>query len=257
VTLRWFRYGVPLDRATSGPGGSPAGGPVRAGGRPGPGGFTFPCTLLWRDGSKPKVDEAGGPAQPPQQLAQLQGQPSGWLAPSLVGRNGLDKGGRGVFARRPIVPGELLAVFGGAVISAEQLRQASGEFRRLSLQIDEDLFVVSTVEGPADWVNHACDPNAGLRGQLSLVALRPIAAGEEVCYDYAMSDGSAYDEFACACGSHNCRGRVTGADWQLPDLWSRYGEHFSPYLLARIDGLQCRPSPTWASRYFDSTQTVG
>lgn len=206
---------------------------------------TFPCTLLWRDGSKGKVDVAEGPEEPPEQLAELQGQPSGWLAPSLVGRRGLGKGGHGVFARRPIAQGELLAVFGGTVVSAEQLRRASPTFRRLTLQIDEDLFVVSTVEGPADWFNHACDPNAGLRGQLSLVAIRSIMAGEEVSYDYAMSDGSAYDEFPCACGAVQCRGRVTGSDWQLPELWSRYGEHFSPYLLARIDNLRERAPRTW------------
>lgn len=139
-----------------------------------------------------------------------------------------------------------MAVFGGTVVSAEQLRSASSTFRRLTLQIDEDLFVVSTVEGPADWFNHACEPNAGLRGQLSLVALRPIAAGEEVCYDYAMSDGSAYDEFPCDCGAGRCRGRVTGDDWQLPELWNRYGDHFSPYLLARIESLRERPNPAWA-----------
>lgn len=208
-------------------------------------GRTSPCTLSWRQGSKRKVDEAEGPEEPPQQLAELQGQPSGWLAPSLVGRRGLGKGGHGVFARRPIAKGELLAVFGGTVVSAEQLRHASPSFRRLTLQIDEDLFVVSTVEGPADWFNHACDPNAGLRGQLSLVALEPILAGEEVCYDYAMSDGSAYDEFPCACGALHCRGRVTGNDWQLPELWARYGEHFSPYLLARIAQLRERPQQSW------------
>jgi hypothetical protein len=192
------------------------------------------------------VDETEGPEEPPQQLEELNGQPSGWLAPSLVGRRGLGKGGHGVFARRPIARGELLAVFGGTVVSAEQLRSASPTFRRLTLQIDEDLFVVSTVEGPADWFNHACEPNAGLRGQLSLVALRPIPAGEEICYDYAMSDGSAYDEFPCDCGAGRCRGRVSGDDWQLPELWTRYGEHFSPYLLARIESLRERPNPAWA-----------
>jgi hypothetical protein len=192
------------------------------------------------------VDETEGPEEPPQQLEELNGQPSGWLAPSLVGRRGLGKGGHGVFARRPIARGELLAVFGGTVVSAEQLRSASPTFRRLTLQIDEDLFVVSTVEGPADWFNHACEPNAGLRGQLSLVAIRSIAAGEEVCYDYAMSDGSAYDEFPCDCGAGRCRGRVSGDDWQLPELWTRYGEHFSPYLLARIESLRERPNPAWA-----------
>jgi uncharacterized protein len=189
------------------------------------------------------VDAAEGPEQPPQP-SELERQPSGWLAPSLVGRRGLAKGGHGVFARRPIARGELLAVFGGTVVSAEQLRDAEPTLRRLTLQIDEDLFMVSTVEGPADWFNHSCAPNAGLRGQLSLVALRSIAAGEEVCYDYAMSDGSAYDEFACACKAARCRGRVSGDDWQLPELWARYGDHFSPYLLARIEALRERPS--WA-----------
>lgn len=172
----------------------------------------------------------------------LVAQPSCWLAPSLLGRPTDSKGGRGVFARRPIEHGELLAVFGGSVVSAEYLRVADPGVRRLTLQIDEDLFVISTVEGPADWFNHACEPNAGLRGQVSLVALRSIEAGEEVGYDYAMSDGSAYDEFSCACGARRCRGHVTGDDWQLPELWARYGEHFSPYLLARISRM--RPATT-------------
>lgn len=220
--------------------------------------LAFPCTLSGSDGSKPRVDEAESPATPTQvvdELEQLQAQPSGWLAPCLVGRRGLGKGGHGVFARRPVATGELLAVFGGTVVSAEQLRQAGPTFRRLTLQIDEDLFVVSTVEGPADWFNHACEPNAGLRGQLSLVALRPIAAGEEVSYDYAMSDGSAYDEFPCACGAPRCRGRVTGNDWQLPELWARYGEHFSPYLLARIDELRERPQRTWTPTLVQRTRS--
>lgn len=149
-----------------------------------------------------------------------------------------------MFARRPIEQGELLAVFGGSVVSADLLRVTSPDVRRLTLQIDEDLFVISTVEGPADWFNHSCEPNAGLRGQLSLVAMRDIDAGEEVSYDYAMSDGSAYDEFHCACGAHRCRGRVTGDDWRLPELWLRYGDHFSPYLQTRIDRL--RQIPTWS-----------
>ncbi len=90
----------------------------------------------------------------------------------------------------------------------------------------------------ADFINHCCNPNAGLSGQLALVALRDIAPGEEVCFDYAMTDGSVYDEFPCSCGAANCRGRVTGNDWMRPELWKRYGSHFSPYLLRRIERLQ-------------------
>ncbi|NVB36467.1 SET domain-containing protein-lysine N-methyltransferase [Pseudenhygromyxa sp. WMMC2535] len=166
--------------------------------------------------------------------------PSCWIAPSLVGRRCAEKGGHGVFALRRIEVGERLAAFGGAVMTSAELAAHGPDRRRLSLQIDEDLYLVSTVESPADWFNHGCEPNAGLRGQLSLVALRSIEPGEEVVYDYAMTDGSAYDEFACACGAARCRGRVSGEDWRLPELWERYGSHFSPYLLARIEGLRRR-----------------
>ena len=87
---------------------------------------------------------------------------------------------------------------------------------------------------PADYVNHSCDPNGGLAGQITLVARRPIGVGEEVCYDYATSDGSADQSFECRCGARDCRGRVTGNDWLRSDLQTRYGEFFSPYLQRRL-----------------------
>jgi uncharacterized protein len=70
-----------------------------------------------------------------------------------------------------------------------------------------------------------------------LVALRDIKAGEELTFDYAMSDGSPYDEFECCCGSANCRKKVTGNDWKLPGLWEKYKGYFSPYLARRIKSL--------------------
>jgi hypothetical protein len=59
-----------------------------------------------------------------------------------------------------------------------------------------------------------------------------------VTIDYAMCDGTAYDEFDCACGASTCRGRVTGADWRDPVLWERYAGYFSPYLERRIAALR-------------------
>lgn len=159
--------------------------------------------------------------------------PTCWLAPCAEGRDCADKGGRGVFALRDIHAGEVLAVWGGEVIAEGQLPRVP-EHRRLAIQIDENLYLMSAREGPADWINHSCTPNAGMRGQISLVAMGPICEGEEICYDYAMTDGSAYDEFACACGSPRCRGFVSGSDWQRPELVARYGEYFSTYLQVRI-----------------------
>jgi uncharacterized protein len=148
-------------------------------------------------------------------------------------------GGKAVFARDVIEPGELVAVWSGRIVSAEKLDELSEEIRRHTVQVEERLYLAShgPDEGP-DFINHSCDPNTGLEGQIALVALQRILPGEEVTIDYAMCDGSPYDEFDCACGSPICRGRVTGDDWRNPVLWERYAGHFSPYLERRIKALK-------------------
>ena len=148
-------------------------------------------------------------------------------------------GGKAVYAREVIEPGELVAVWSGRIVTAEELDELSEEIRRHTVQVEERLYLAShgPDEGP-DFINHSCDPNVGLEGQIALIALQRILPGEEVTIDYAMCDGSPYDEFECACGSPICRGRVTGDDWRNPVLWERYAGHFSPYLERRIKALK-------------------
>lgn len=160
--------------------------------------------------------------------------PSGWLAASAEARWAGEGRGRGVFAMQSMPRGTLICVFGGCIVEWPALQEMDAETRRMALQVDDELFLLSTQEGPSDWVNHSCDPNAGMSGQISLVAMRPIRAGEEITFDYAMTDSLAYDEFGCACGAAACRGRVTSADWASPVLQRRYEGYFSPYLARRI-----------------------
>ena len=107
--------------------------------------------------------------------------------------------------------------------------------RSRSIQIDEDAFLLGPVDRePGDAVNHSCDPNCGMGGAAQVVAMRDITAGEALTFDYAMSDGSDYDEFDCECGSATCRLRVTGDDWRRDELQNRYAGYFAPYLTRRI-----------------------
>ncbi|MGQ9888574.1 MAG: SET domain-containing protein [Aggregatilineales bacterium] len=163
--------------------------------------------------------------------------PSSYLSPKLEVRDTGAKG-RGVFALQPIRAGELVAAWGGTVVPAAALNCVSGDLMLLGVQIEEGLYLVSDRSGPGDYINHSCNPNAGIAGSHLLVAMRDIAPGEEVCFDYAMTDSSPYDEFECACGAPNCRGRVTGSDWRLPELWQRYDGYFSLYLQRRINQLK-------------------
>lgn len=166
-----------------------------------------------------------------------------YLSPKLAPLLRPDLGGQGIIARLPVSAGEVLAIWSGEVFSSAAFALLSDDLRRRSLQIEEDAFLVPTSLGAADFFNHCCEPNAGISGQIVLVALRDIAVGEEVCYDYATTDGSAYDEFVCACGAAACRGRVTGQDWGNPQLWARYKGYFAPYLQRRIDALQAAQAP--------------
>jgi len=166
------------------------------------------------------------------------GKPTCYASPRLVSQMSTKIGGRGVYAGEAIRRGDVLVVFAGSALEGRDIPNLSPDQRRLLLQVEEDVYLMTHVEGSADWVNHCCEPNAGLRGQLTLVAMRDIEAGEEICYDYAMSDGSPYDAFDCRCGAATCRLRVSGDDWMKEELWERYRGYFSPYIWARIERLR-------------------
>jgi hypothetical protein len=81
--------------------------------------------------------------------------------------------------------------------------------------------------------NHSCDPNLGLRGEITFVAMREIRAGEELTHDWAVTDDDDYSA-ECNCGAKNCRKVLTGKDWQKPELQRKYAGYFSAYLARKI-----------------------
>lgn len=163
-----------------------------------------------------------------------------WLSPKAEARPAGEKGW-GAFAVEPIAAGETVTAFGGWVVPMAVLETLSHDRQSRSIQVDADLYLVSAeTPEPGDMLNHSCEPNCGLSGQLLLVAMRDIAPGEELSFDYAMCDASDYDEFRCLCGQPTCREIVTGADWRDPELQDKYAGWFSPYLERRIAALPSR-----------------
>lgn len=149
--------------------------------------------------------------------------------------------GQGLFSTVAIGAGQTIAIWDGFIATAAEvdLNFADARYRNCS-QIGADQFLVPHSAGPADHVNHSCQPNCGIRGNRTLVAMRDIPAGEEITYDYAMTDACDYDVFACRCQSAQCRRRITGTDWQNPNLQAAYQGWFSDYiahLILQLDGL--------------------
>lgn len=67
--------------------------------------------------------------------------------------------------------------------------------------------IVIDGHGAAMFLNHSCDPNCEtdeIDGRVWIMAIRDIAPGEELTYDYCLYDGDE-DEAHCNCGAANCR----------------------------------------------------
>lgn len=162
-----------------------------------------------------------------------------FLSEKLELKKTIKKGGFGIYSLKYIKKDEILARWNGEILTTDELSKINGVKRDRCIQIEEDLYLVPLSNSDAaDCVNHSCNPNAGLQGQRTLVALRDISPGEEICYDYSMSDSSSYDEFQCYCNSKNCRGLISGKDWKIKKLWNKYDGYYSSYLQAKIENLK-------------------
>lgn len=140
--------------------------------------------------------------------------------------------GWGIFAGRHFARGTVLFKATGTVISFQTEH---------SIQIAWDRHLEA--DPPACYLNHSCEPNTGVRtdedGFPIFVALRDIAEGEEIKYDYAMTEFRHYErpspdlefDLTCRCGATRCRGRF-GYYSELPEaLKEEYRGFVSDYLL--------------------------
>jgi uncharacterized protein len=130
--------------------------------------------------------------------------------------------GLGVFALRRIEPGTRVIEYLGERIShAEADRRYEGksadDSHTFLFIADETTVIDAGVEGnEARFVNHACEPNCESvieRARVFIDAIRTIAPGEELTYDYQIQreadDPPDIDAiFACHCASPGCRGTM-------------------------------------------------
>jgi uncharacterized protein len=147
--------------------------------------------------------------------------------------------GKGLFATADIAKDEIVAVKGGHIVPGKVLReQITPALGPVEIQIGDDFYITPVSpeerEGSMLYSNHSCDANLGMRGEITFVALRDIASGEELTHDWCTTDDDNY-KVKCNCGAPNCRGTLTGKDWQKPELHKQYAGYFSAYLQRKIE----------------------
>jgi uncharacterized protein (TIGR02569 family) len=142
--------------------------------------------------------------------------------------------GLGLFAARAFAAGEVVAVLGGRVVDDAGWAEATAGGQVSGYAIGEGRHLVQDEDDPARFGNHSCDPTTWLVDEVTLVARRPVATGEELTSDYAtLTDDPAW-ALSCRCGAAECRGWVTGVDHLRPELRRRYAGHLVPFLERRV-----------------------
>ncbi len=127
--------------------------------------------------------------------------------------------GRGAFATRAVrTGGRIDEYLGKRLTDAEAERQATrGDGHTMLFEVAPDVVVDGSQQGSAArFINHSCAPNCEsvVRGQrVFLVALRPIAPGDELGYDYNLIIDGPYRwvwtaRYRCRCGAPRCRGTM-------------------------------------------------
>lgn len=137
------------------------------------------------------------------------------------------KFGQGVFTRKAIRQGELIACFDG--------QRYDQHFEGWT----QDLLTHTIQYGPNQWrdskgiaryLNHSCEPNCGIRGLFRIVAMRDIAPHEQLTFDYEMTEKSDWYRLRCRCGSSRCR-KIIGHHDRMPETIRKLYKGFLSYWL--------------------------
>lgn len=145
--------------------------------------------------------------------------------------------GLGVFAKEKISRNEVIALWGGIIYSLEEITELAKKdprFETHCMSIYKGFYIgpISITHWELDdteLFNHNCDPNAGVKGQIALVARRDIREGEEICFDYETTEITP-TPFLCNCGSPTCRKKIEGGIWKDPGFRERNQGYLSWYI---------------------------
>lgn len=145
--------------------------------------------------------------------------------------------GKVVFAAEDISKGEIIAEVDGEMYPGdawENMPEPKYKYEiNHAIQCGKDIWRGS--KGIADQLNHSCDPNCGIKGLFTIVTMRDIEKGEELTWDYEMTeDAEEYNwKMNCKCNSPLCR-KIIGAFRNMPSsLRKKYKGYISEWLVKK------------------------
>lgn len=84
-------------------------------------------------------------------------------------------------------------------------------------------------EKPYKFLNHSCNPSVGIKGSISITALRDLKEGEEITIDYSTIEGDPRWEMQCFCSDNNCREVIRSIHFLPKEQFNKYLPFVSNY----------------------------
>jgi SET domain-containing protein len=113
-------------------------------------------------------------------------------------------------------------------------RSAQSEPSYLSVQLDEEKHIL-LAPTYLQYINHSCDPNVFFdTSSMTLIALKSIEIGEELCFFYPSTEWEMIQPFKCHCKSVDCLGQIQGAKFLSKEQKAKY--QFSEFIQGKFLG---------------------
>lgn len=141
-----------------------------------------------------------------------------------------DISGKGVFAKQDLKKGETAFILKGGLRPFNMRNEQDSLAYPNWIGIGKNLWI--DPKKPANYLNHSCNPNLGVRGKLLFVALKNIKKGEEITVDYSITEADTFWYMKCLCESKECR-KIIKSIQSLPQkTFDKYYPYIGKYFIA-------------------------
>lgn len=128
--------------------------------------------------------------------------------------------GKGVFTKRSFKRGKIIFIMKGKIYHKTNGNKKDTFSNPNWVGIDKNTWI--DPDGIYQYLNHSCDPNTGIKGTVTFVALRDIRVGEELTIDYSVTEEDLNWMMKCSCGSKTCRKVVRSINYLNQKTIKRY-----------------------------------
>lgn len=95
--------------------------------------------------------------------------------------------GKGVFTKKPFKKGQTILLLKGKKINFFVKNKNDSQEGPNWVGLNKNIWI-DVNDNIIRYINHSCNPNMGIKGSVTFVALRDIKKGEEVTFDYSITE---------------------------------------------------------------------